>query len=79
MTKRKIAEKKIETPREETGGQGSGWLVIILAVAGLGICLYLYSFHVALLMGEIKSGVLCGPDSGLGCQSVAASPVRESP
>jgi len=58
----------------EPGGKKRGWFVIILAAAGLGICLYLYSLHVALLMGEIKSGPLCGADGGLGCQSVASSP-----
>jgi protein-disulfide isomerase/uncharacterized membrane protein len=51
-----------------------GWIVIILAIVGLGVCLYLYSLHVALLMGEIKSGPLCGADGGLGCQSVASGP-----
>jgi len=76
--KHKTAEtpqkKKIETPQIEPGGKRSGWFVIILAAAGLGICLYLYSLHVALLMGEIKSGPLCGADGGLGCQSVASGP-----
>ena len=67
-------EKKIEAAQIEHGGKRSGWFVIILAAAGLGICLYLYSLHVALLMGEIKSGPLCGADGGLGCQSVASSP-----
>lgn len=65
---------KIETPRMEHGGPRSGWFVILLAAAGLGICLYLYSLHVALLMGEIKTGPLCGADGGLGCQSVASGP-----
>ena len=51
-----------------------GWFVITAALAGLGVCLYLYSFHIALLMGEIKSGPLCGAESGLGCNSVSASP-----
>ena len=76
--KNKIIEppkpKKFDVPQIEHGGKRSGWFVIILAAAGLGICLYLYSLHVALLMGEIKSGPLCGADGGLGCQSVAASP-----
>ena len=76
--KHKIIEtpqkKIIETPKIEHGGKRSGWFVIILAAAGLGICLYLYSLHVALLMGEIKSGPLCGADGGLGCQSVASGP-----
>jgi protein-disulfide isomerase/uncharacterized membrane protein len=67
-------KKKIETPKIEPGGKRSGWFVIILATAGFGICLYLYSLHVALLMGEIKSGPLCGGDGGLGCQSVASGP-----
>ena len=66
--------KKIETPSIEPGDKRSGWFVIILAAAGLGICLYLFSLHVALLMGEIKSGPLCGGDGGLGCQSVASGP-----
>jgi protein-disulfide isomerase/uncharacterized membrane protein len=51
-----------------------GWFVITAALAGLGVCLYLYSFHIALLMGEIKSGLLCGTDGGLDCNSVSASP-----
>ena len=63
-----------ETPQIEHGGKRWGWFVIILAAAGLGVCLYLYSLHVALLMGEIKSGPLCGADGGLGCQSVASGP-----
>ena len=67
-------KKKIEPPQIEHGGKRSGWFVIILAAAGLGVCLYLYSLHVALLMGEIKSGPLCGADGGLGCQSVASGP-----
>ena len=67
-------EKKISPPKLGHGGRTSGWLVVILAAAGLGICLYLYSLHVALLLGEIKSGPLCGADGGLGCQSVASGP-----
>lgn len=63
-----------EKPKIERSGKKIGWAVIILAIAGLGICLYLYSLHVALLMGEIKSGPLCGADGGLGCQSVASGP-----
>jgi protein-disulfide isomerase/uncharacterized membrane protein len=76
--KHKIKEtpppKKIETPQIVHDDKRSGWFVIILAAAGIGICLYLYSLHVALLMGEIKSGPLCGADGGLGCQSVASGP-----
>jgi protein-disulfide isomerase/uncharacterized membrane protein len=52
----------------------SGWFLILAALTGLGICLYLYSFHIALLMGEIKSGLLCGSENGLGCNSVSSSP-----
>jgi protein-disulfide isomerase/uncharacterized membrane protein len=74
MAKSRKKNKKIETPHMEGGGKTSGWIVVILAAAGLGICLYLYSLHVALLMGEIKSGPLCGGDGGLGCQSVASGP-----
>ena len=75
--KHKIKEmpspKKIETPQIGHDGKRSGWFVVFLAAAGIGICLYLYSLHVALLLGEIKSGPLCGADGGLGCQSVASS------
>ena len=67
-------EKKIALPKIDPGGKRSGWFVIFLAAAGIGICLYLYSLHVALLLGEIKSGPLCGADGGLGCQSVASGP-----
>jgi len=74
MAKSSKKNKIIETSQIEPGGKKNGWFVIILAVAGLGISLYLYSLHVALLMGEIKSGPLCGADGGLGCQSVASSP-----
>ena len=74
MEKTNSTNKKIETAQGKTKGQWSGWFVIITAAAGLGICLYLYSFHVALLMGEIKSGILCGIENGLGCHSVASSP-----
>lgn len=49
-------------------------MVLVTALAGLGICLYLYSLHVDLLMGEIKGGILCGTETGLGCHSVASSP-----
>ena len=48
--------------------------MIVTAAIGLGICLYLYSLHVSLLMGEIKGGILCGTDNGLGCHAVASSP-----
>jgi protein-disulfide isomerase/uncharacterized membrane protein len=73
--KHKIKEapspKKIEPPQIKPDSKRNGWFVIFLAAAGIGICLYLYSLHVALLLGEIKSGPLCG---ALGCQSVASSP-----
>ncbi len=74
MAKSTRKNKIIEAPQIEHGGKRTGWVVIILSAAGLGICLYLYSLHVALLMGEIKSGPLCGADGGLGCQSVASGP-----
>ena len=68
--KHKIKEtsppKKIEPPQIKPDSKRSGWFVIFLAAAGIGICLYLYSLHVALLLGEIKSGPLCGGDGGLG-------------
>ena len=72
----KSHEKNIvtETPQLDSSSKRSAWLVIVLAAAGLGVCLYLYSMHVAMLMGEIKSGLLCGGDGGLGCQSVTSGP-----
>ena len=67
-------KKKIEAKNTGHPGTWSGWFLIIASLAGLGICLYLYSFHIALLMGEIKSGLLCGSDNGLGCNSVSSGP-----
>ena len=74
MKKSNISKKRIEANQKEQWSKYRGWLVIITAVAGLGICLYLYSLHVALLMGEIKSGIFCGTENGLGCHSVVFSP-----
>ena len=74
MAKSRKVKKKIEAAKKEPGIKRNGWFVIILGAVGLGICLYLYSFHIELLMGEIKSGPLCGADNGLGCHSVAAGP-----
>jgi uncharacterized membrane protein len=74
MAKSRKVKKKIGAEQKESGIKRSGWFVVILGAAGLGICLYLYSFHIELLMGEIKSGPLCGADNGLGCHSVAAGP-----
>jgi hypothetical protein len=74
MDKSRKINKKIGPDKEGPAGKWCGWFVIIAAGAGIGICLYLYSLHVALLMGEIKGGLLCGSDNGLGCHSVASSP-----
>ena len=74
MAKSRKVKKKIEANLKKPGDKRSGWFVIILGAAGLGICFYLYSFHIELLMGEIKSGPLCGADNGLGCHSVASGP-----
>jgi protein-disulfide isomerase/uncharacterized membrane protein len=74
MAKSRKVKEKIEADLKKPGDKRSGWFVIILGTAGLGICLYLYSFHIELLMGEIKSGPLCGADEGLGCHSVASGP-----
>jgi protein-disulfide isomerase/uncharacterized membrane protein len=72
--RKNIKNQRIVTDQEKPGDRRSGWFVIILGAAGLGICLYLYSLHIDLLMGEIKSGPLCGTDNGLGCHSVASGP-----
>ena len=74
MNKSNITKNKIKATQRGYRGKWSGGFVIGMAIAGLGICLYLYSFHVALLMGEIKSGILCGTENGIGCHSVASSP-----
>jgi protein-disulfide isomerase/uncharacterized membrane protein len=74
MGKSRSEKNNIAVKNSGQKGAWRGWFVVIMALAGLGICLYLYSFHIALLMGEIKSGLLCGTDSGLGCNSVSASP-----
>ena len=68
MSKNTAADKKVH------GNKWSAWLVIIISLAGIGICLYLYSLHVDLLKGEIKSGLLCGTaNNEFGCHSVATS------
>ena len=74
MVRSSKIKNKTEAKNSGRLGAWSGWLLIIAALAGLGICLYLYSFHIALLMGEIKSGLLCGSENGLGCNSVSSSP-----
>ena len=74
MAKSRKVKKKIEAQPVQPGIKRSGWFVVILGVAGLVICLYLYSFHIDLLRGEIKSGPLCGADNGLGCHSMASGP-----
>ena len=72
--KNKDRKNKTATVQIADSSQFSGWLVIVMAAIGLAISLYLYSIHVALLMGDIEGGTLCGAENGLGCQSVAASP-----
>ncbi len=74
MVESSKVQEKIEVDQKDPGIKRSGWFVIILGAAGLVICLYLYSFHIELLMGEIKSGPLCDAESGLGCHSVASGP-----
>jgi uncharacterized membrane protein len=74
MGKQRKVRNKSEAKHIRHPGPWSGGFLIIAALAGLGICLYLYSFHIALLMGEIKSGLFCGTDNGLGCNSVSSSP-----
>jgi len=74
MKKAKIDPKTTQANPRQPANQWGGWFVIVAAGIGLGICLYLFSFHTALLRGEIKDGVLCSTASGLGCHSVAASP-----
>ena len=71
-TRKAITETVIDNARP--GIAWRGWLVTAAGVAGLVICLYLYTFHIALLMGEIKGGLLCGAGNGMGCNSVSASP-----
>ncbi len=73
MDRSRRQKKKIKSNPKVHGDKSSGWIVIFLAVAGLAICIYLYSLHVALLMGEIKSGLLCSGENRLGCHSVASS------
>ena len=74
MAKSRKVKQKIEAPHVELGIKRSGWFVVVFGAAGLVICLYLYSFHIDLLRGEIKSGLMCGADNGLGCHSVASGP-----
>ena len=73
MGRSKRQNRKIKSAPKEHGDKSSGWFIVILAIAGLSICIYLYSLHVNLLMGEIKSGLLCSSENQLGCHSVASS------
>ena len=54
------------------GSRWTGWVIVVLSLAGIGICLYLYSIHMSLLMGEFKISPLCGAEDGLGCHSVTS-------
>lgn len=74
MGKTKTVKKNSDVKISAQGIVWRGWFVIAAALAGLGFCLYLYSFHTALLMGEIKSGLLCGAADGLGCNAISSSP-----
>lgn len=74
MGKARKVKKDTEIENASTGIAWRGWIVTAAALVGLGICLYLYSFHIALLMGDLKGGLLCGADNGLGCNSVSSSP-----
>ena len=72
MEQQEIGSGEIAVERNRFGGRWVGLLVIVLSLAGLGICIYLYSLHMALLMGEIKTGPLCGAGNGLGCHAVTS-------
>ena len=74
MKKIRTVKEKISADKRVPGKKWIGWLVIIMSLAGIGICLYLFSLHVDLLKGEIKSGLLCGTaNNEFGCHSVASS------
>jgi protein-disulfide isomerase/uncharacterized membrane protein len=45
---------------------------MVLSLAGIGICAYLFVIHVSLLRGEIKPFALCGAETGLGCHAVTS-------
>ncbi|MBT8371310.1 MAG: hypothetical protein KJO34_10135, partial [Deltaproteobacteria bacterium] len=69
MNKSRTGNANIVADTEAHPKKWSGWLVIVISLAGLSICLYLFSLHVDLLKGEIKSGLLCGAaNNGFGCQ-----------
>ena len=58
---------------EEYRGGWRGSFAGILALAGMGISLYLSYSHIALLLGEVHGGALCGSGGGLGCHGVSMS------
>jgi len=69
------SKNDIEATGVASRGYGSrwiGWVLIALSLVGIGICLYLYSIHMSLLMGEFKISPLCGAEDGLGCHSVTS-------
>ena len=74
MNNSSTVKETFEAEQTRNSDKWGGWIVIILALVGFGICLHLYSLHIALLKGEIKSALLCGTEGGLDCHSVASSP-----
>jgi len=72
--KKNIKSQRIDKIQDIRGSKWSGWLVIILAAVGMFITLYLFSLHISLIKGDIKSAPLCGTTNGLGCHSVSSSP-----
>ena len=74
MKKTADKQKQSNAIQEAHQEKWSGWSVIVISMLGLGICLYLYSFHINLLLGDVQGGLLCGPKDGLACNSVVSSP-----
>jgi protein-disulfide isomerase/uncharacterized membrane protein len=71
-----------ETPKMQNTPMASrmrlrGTLVLILALVGLGLSVYLSILHVALLNGIVGGSALCGTGKGLGCHAVTASRYAE--
>ena len=72
MEQKLVDTGEIAAGQKGFGGKWTGWLIIVFALSGLGICLHLFSLHMAMLMGEMKTGALCGAGNGLGCHAVTS-------
>jgi protein-disulfide isomerase/uncharacterized membrane protein len=73
----KKAQKENRPPTRSTRTRLRGAIVLVFAVVGLGLSIYLSVLHVALLNGVVGESALCGIGEGIGCHAVTASRYAE--